>query len=90
MSHFSKIVPNASLLTDVYDGEIYKRFYSENAQEIKTGNVLSYTLNTDGLALCEKSKLTLTPVILAINELPIEERFVIENVIIAGNTRKIE
>lgn len=50
--------------------------------------MLSYTLNTDGLALCEKSKLTLTPVILVINKLPIEERFVIENVIIADNTRK--
>lgn len=43
-------------------------------------------INTDGIALCNKSNLTLWPVFLCINEIEIEKRFAIENVIVAGST----
>ena len=44
-------------------------------------------MNTDGIALAEKSNLSLWPIFLAINEIPIEERFCIDNVIVAGNKK---
>lgn len=83
-THFANISPKTELLDDVYDGDIYRAFYEENRNSIKTGNVFSYTLNTDGISVCEKSTLSITPIILAINELPLAERFCIENVAIAG------
>ena len=39
-------------------------------------------LNTDGASFCKKSKLTIWPVYLVINELP--TKFSLENVILAG------
>ena len=41
-------------------------------------------LNTDGVSLCTKSKLTMWPFFLAINECSKEDRFLINNVVLAG------
>lgn len=83
--HFKSIMPKNDLLSDIYDGSIYKQFYDEYSSEIHSGGVHSYTLCSDGIAMCEKSKLTLTPLILSINEIPSSERFCIENIIIGGS-----
>lgn len=83
-NHFQSIMPKNELITDIYDGEIYKHFYENHSAEIHSGRVHSYTLCSDGIALCEKSRLCLTPTILSINEIPSSERFCIENIIIGG------
>lgn len=80
-----KIKPKPDILNDVYDGDIYSKFFESESEGIRLGTVKSYTMNTDGISLCEKSKLSLTPVILSINELPLAERFCIDNVVICGN-----
>ena len=44
-----------------------------------------FLLNTDGISSNKKPKLTIWPVFLVINELPLEIRFLIDNTILAGN-----
>ncbi len=70
-----------STIDDVVDGSIYKNF-RRDVQNSK--NAYSFTLSTDGVNLCEKSNLSIWPVFLAINEIPIEERFYWENVLLIG------
>ena len=41
-------------------------------------------INIDGIAMCEKSTLSIWPVYLVINEIEIGSRFYIDNVILAG------
>ena len=82
------INPKQDILNDVYDGDIYSNFFEKESEGIRLGSVMSYTMNTDGISLCEKSKLTLTPVILSVNELPLAERFCIDNVVICGKFKK--
>ena len=77
---------NASVVEDVKDGQIYLDFLdtlSKNNTNFK--NVYTFTLNTDGICLCEKSNLSIWPVFFAINELDVENRFYLDNIIIAGN-----
>ena len=65
-----------SRLSDICDGQEYKRhrlFFS------RPGNV-SFLLNTDGLALFHSSKKSLWPIWLVMNELPPNERYVINMV----------
>lgn len=72
---------NEQIISDVYDGSLYKQFRSSVNFSPCT---YSFTLNTDGVKLCDKSNLTLWPVYLIINELDSEERFYIYNTIIVG------
>ena len=72
---------NDSSITDVIDGEIYKKFRQSVNNSKKT---FTFTISTDGISLCEKSSLTIWPVFLVVNEIPIEERYYWENVLIAG------
>lgn len=75
-------VNNNDLISDITDGEFYKDF-SEKESVCKTENYVSFSFsfNCDGIAVCDKSKLS----ILSINELPIQDRFVFDNIIIVGN-----
>jgi hypothetical protein len=41
-------------------------------------------MNTDGISICTKSKLTIWPFYLAINEIIKEDRFIIQNMVLAG------
>lgn len=70
---------NTHIMSDVKDGSIYKEF-----KKLNPFNAYTFTLNTDGISLCDKSNLSIWPVYLAINELEIESRFYIDNIIIAG------
>ena len=61
-----------------------KLLKSKHGNEFKNQLAFSFLLNTDGISSMKKSKLTIWPVFLVINELPIESRFCIDNVILAG------
>ncbi len=72
-------------LKDIRDGNIYKRILSSSdGILLKQQEAFTFLINTDGVSICSKSKLTIWPVYLTINELPIESRFAIENTILAG------
>ena len=72
-------------LNDIYDGKIYQGLLNgEDGESFKKREAFSFTINTDGISLCKKSKLTIWPVYLVVNELSIDKRFSIENTIIAG------
>jgi len=73
-------------LIDFTDVEIYKNLLaSEDCISFRNKAAFSLTLNTDGISPYKHSNLTIWPVFLVINELPIEIRFSIDNVILAGN-----
>jgi hypothetical protein len=72
-------------LTDITDGRIYKQLLaSEDGHLFEKKLAFSFSLNTDGISISNKSKLTIWPVFLVINELPLNIRFSIDNVILAG------
>jgi hypothetical protein len=86
-SHKLKINSNVmeNELVDVYDGRLYKELLaSEDGESFKRKEAFCFLLNTDGISICDKSKITIWPIYLVINEIPIEERFCIKNVILAG------
>ena len=64
-------------INDVKDGLLYNSFKFANPND----NVYSLTMNTDGISLCDKSNLSIWPVFFAINEISIESRYYIDNVI---------
>ena len=72
----------SSIMTDIFDGKLYKKF--ENSDDYNKKDCLTFILNTDGISRCSKSKQTIYPIFLAINELPINSRFCIDNTIVAG------
>ncbi|CAF1009998.1 unnamed protein product [Brachionus calyciflorus] len=63
----------------IYDGEI-----NQDTVQNESPKFFTLTLNTDGVQLCNKSKMSIRPIILVLNELPIGERFCFDNIIIAG------
>ncbi|CAF1128542.1 unnamed protein product, partial [Brachionus calyciflorus] len=66
-------------IRDINDGMIY-----QDILEKEKSNFFTFLLNTDGISLSEKSRLSIWPIFLTINELPIEKRFCLQNVIVAG------
>ncbi|CAF0766894.1 unnamed protein product [Brachionus calyciflorus] len=88
-----KILPTFMLKTnlssnieDIYDGNIYKEYRKNlvyNNNQLIEKNY-SFILNTDGIELSQKSTISIWPVYLAINELPIQNRYFIDNILIAG------
>jgi hypothetical protein len=81
----SQINSDPDFIQDIYDSKIYKDFKSKFvANNEKYENIYSFCINTDGISLCEKSNLSIWPVFLCINELSINERFYIDNTVIAG------
>jgi hypothetical protein len=74
-------------ICDLQDGAIYQDFLrTPQGQCVKDGNGFTLSINTDGVNPCMKSKMSLWPVFLAINEIPLDQRYCIENMIIAGKT----
>ncbi len=75
-----------TVMSDVIDGEIYRNFLkTPEGRSVVNGNGLTFSINTDGCNPSDKSSISLWPVFVCINEIPIEERYCIDNVIIAGN-----
>jgi hypothetical protein len=86
-SIFNDSIEFSDELVDVYDGTIYKTLLeSSDGTLIKTQKAFTFTINTDGISMCDKSKLDIWPVYLVINEIKAEYRYSIENVVIAGNS----
>lgn len=67
----------------VYDRKVYKEF-SQNGGILSDPNNISFSWYTDGVKVYKSSKFSFWPLYLAINELPYQERFKKENLIIAG------
>ena len=76
-----KLIYNPDSISDIKDGEIYRDFIETEC----LGTNLTFTIFTDGISVSNKSSITVWPIILAINELPKEKRFCIDQLIIAGN-----
>ena len=74
-----------STISDIVDGSIYREFLqSAQGKCVLRGNGFTLSLNTDGADPSDKSTISLWPVFLVINEIPLEKRYCIENIIIAG------
>jgi hypothetical protein len=82
----SRVVSNANAdIEDVQDGSIYKElFSSEHAYWFNKNEAFTFSFNTDGISPCEKSNTTIWPIFIVINEIPVEKRFCLDNIIIAG------
>lgn len=63
----------AESLSDIYDGVLYKRLFQTDGV-LSSPNNLSFSLNTDGAPLFKSSNISIWPVYLLINELPIVQR----------------
>jgi hypothetical protein len=76
---------NSNELNDFKDGNLYRRLIESSlGPKFESKQAFTFTINTDGISTFQHSKLTMWPVFLTINEIPIEKRFCIENVIVAG------
>ena len=81
-----KIETSHDTIEELYDGMIYKEFLNSlDGQLVFKKAAYTMSLNTDGISICEKSKLDIWAVYLVINEIKHEYRYCIENVIVAGN-----
>jgi hypothetical protein len=70
---------------DIIHGQIYKQLLeSEDGVLFKHKKAISLIMNSDGISSFKKSKLTIWPVWININELPLSKRFSIDNTILAG------
>ena len=76
---------NNNYIEDVNDGEIYKDLYSsEYGYLFDKNEAFTFSINTDGISVCEESNITIWVIFLVINEIPRERRFCMDNVIVAG------
>lgn len=76
---------NANKMSDIRDGKLYKKILeSVHGNEFRDQLAFSFLLNTDGISPMKKSKLTIWPVYLVINELPLESRFCVDNIILVA------
>ncbi len=76
---------NDHLLRDITDGSLYKKILKSNiGRLIKQKEAFTLTINTDGISLSENSTLSMWPVYAVINEINLNERFCIDNVIVVG------
>lgn len=74
---------NKEYLEDIYYGEIYNKILdAESDKSSEHQRFFTFILNTDRIQMCEKSRMTLWPIILALNEIPIQKRFWFDNIII--------
>jgi hypothetical protein len=72
-------------ISKVYDGKIYKQILkSEDDPLLINKRAFTLKINTDEIQISDKSRLSVWPVYFAINELPIEIRFSLENIKIGG------
>ncbi|KAL7301960.1 hypothetical protein TKK_0005551 [Trichogramma kaykai] len=60
-------------IRDIYDGEMYKNFVSQLPPDSK-GCYVSVTFNSDGAAPFKSSPLSVRPIFIMLNEIPLQER----------------
>lgn len=82
----SELSSDSTTISDVVDCKLYRDFLeTSQGESVLNGNGFTLSLNTDGANPSNKSSISLWPVFLTVNEIPIEERYCIENVIVASN-----
>ena len=59
------------IICDIYDGAAYIKYETFLSNQAN----ISFTLNTDGVALYRSSKVGIWPIWLVVNELPPSERY---------------
>ena len=76
---------DSNRIFDFYDGAIYQNLLkSQNGDSFRKKESLTLMLNTDGISRSIKSNQTIWPIFLVVNELSSQNRFCIDNVIVAG------
>ncbi len=77
---------NLISIKDVTDGCLYRSFLQTNEGKIVLkGHAITLSINTDGCNPSDNpSAPSLWPVFISINEIPLNQRYCIENTIIAG------
>ena len=70
-------------ISDVYDGLMYKKHFENNGILSDIRNI-SFIYNTDGVPVFKSSNFQIWPLFLAINELSPDQRFKMDNVLLAG------
>ena len=77
-------------ITDNFNAEkSYQNLLQTDGDLLKSGKAFTFILNTDGISVSDRSNLSIWPIYLAINEIPIANRYSIENIIIGGNKNLI-
>ena len=74
---------NGSTLADITDGNYYRHLL-EDGQFLANENCISGMFNTDGIPLYKSAHVKLWPIFLAINEIPLRQRFSRENMVLVG------
>ena len=69
----------SDVMKDICDGELHRK-----VQEICQDPFITLTLNIDGIQPNKGSKKTIWPILLVVNEIPLQYRFSPENLILAG------
>ncbi|KAF7992515.1 hypothetical protein HCN44_004859 [Aphidius gifuensis] len=73
------------LFQEIYDGSVYQNYLNDNSIfNLNCPNNISFIWNSDGIPLFKSSKVGVWPLFLQINELPIQERNKVENMILVG------
>jgi hypothetical protein len=68
---------------------IYRNLMKSIGKQLEEKRAFTFTINTDGISKSDKSKCTIWPVFLTINELPLDQRFSLENTVVAGKVSKV-
>lgn len=69
-------------ICDVYDGSNYKKAFDRGF--LSDPNTVSFSINTDGVQIFKSSTVSMWPVFMTMNELPMSERVLKENIIYYG------
>lgn len=72
---------STSSLLDITDGEIYRTLLNNKGN---TNPKITLVMNTDGVQVFKSNTKSLWPVQIIINELPVEKRFLIKNILVLG------
>ena len=74
---------NTQSISDITEGQYHHSLMKEG-EFLSNPNYISALFNTDGIPLYKSSRVKLWPIFLAINEIPLSQRFSRENIILVG------
>lgn len=74
-------INTSSSLQDIKDAEIYQTLVKNS---VNNNPKISLVMNTDGVQVFKSNNKSLWPIQVIINELPIEKRFLIKNILVLG------
>lgn len=74
---------NGCNISDIYDGDLYKKYFIDDGFLSKTDNI-SLMWYTDGVPIFTSSNISMWPLYLSVNELPPELRYQRENMLLSG------